>query len=106
MIFLISDIINYSQNANDPLVFSLQIQKINVKEILNFCKAIVKTLLIIQGKENNIYIGCVNDTLLENNRITIVSDSFRIKQLLLIFISNAVKFTRSGSIRISSKVNF
>jgi len=106
MIFLISDIINYSQNTTDALVFSLQIGKINVKEILNFCKALVETLLIIKGKENNIKIVCVNDPLLENNCITLMSDSFRIKQLLLIFISNAVKFTRSGSIRISSKVNF
>jgi len=106
MIFLISDIINYNQNANDTLVFSLQIQKINVKEILNFCKARVETLLIFKGKENNIKIVCVNDPLIENNLITPMSDSFRIKQLLLSFISNLVIFTRSGAIRIIRKVNF
>lgn len=33
------------------------------------------------------------------------TDELRIKQVLLIFISNAVKFTKSGSICMNAKLN-
>jgi len=58
MIFLISDIINFSSNEKDNLDFllkSFKIEKIDLYEIIYFCKEILVTLLIKLKEEKRIF---------------------------------------------------
>ena len=78
----------------------IKIQELCLEEITSFCKSIAQTLLILKGKEKFVKIFEYYD---ENiNDFYLISDSFRIKQILLNFLSNSVKFTKSGRIEINS----
>ena len=96
---LISDIIQYVSN-NIKMI--LNKNEILVREILDFSFNVLKTL--IECNENKI--NKINTTLeIDENvdKMTIVSDENRLKQIFLNFISNAVKFTKSGYIKIQAK---
>ena len=78
---------------------NLKFEKINLREITNFCKEICETLIIGKGKENSVIINDYDEDI-ENYKI--LSDEFRLKQIILNFLSNSVKFTKSGFIKIKS----
>jgi len=78
----------------------IKIEEINLFEIIQFCKEVSETLLISKGKEGSIKIFFSFDEEIHNYKI--ILDEFRIKQILLNFLSNSVKFTKSGYILIKS----
>ena len=101
LIFLITDLTQYCNNLSyeDIQIF---VDKINLKDILNFSFDILNALLCCKSSDNSTKaILNFNDKL---NSYVIKSDEIRIKQILLNFISNAVKFTKCGSITIDTKL--
>jgi len=74
--------------------------ELSLSEITSFCKGVAETLLLSKGKESSIKILYNYDDVIDNYKI--ISDEFRIKQILLNFLSNSVKFTKSGYILIKS----
>jgi len=101
LIFLVSELTQYCNNISYHDVQILA-NKIILKDILKFCFDILNALLLCRNSENST-IGVLKFCEIINYLI-IKSDEIRIKQILLNFISNAVKFTKSGSIEISAKI--
>jgi len=105
-IFLIHDIIDYSKNNKKVSMFNFKREKLDIKEIIEFCKGILETLLISKGKEKSIKIEINIDKKNFQRNFYAYSDTFRIKQILLNFISNSVKFTKSGFIRLNVELAY
>ena len=80
----------------------IQIKEIELQEIAMFSVDITKTLISTKGNEDRINVKNIFDN--EINRLIIKSDEFRLKQILLNYLSNSVKFTRSGFINIRSEI--
>lgn len=104
VIFLISDIIQYS-NINENCELNFNITKLNLKEILNFCYQILLGLLTCNRNKNE---NIAPQLIIEDNidRYNIRGDEIRLKQIILNFISNAVKYTNEGTITLKSKKVF
>ncbi len=101
LIFLVSDIIQFS-SLNDISYINLNLSTLDLKEILNFCFQILNSLLTLNNRKNkNITSELRADKIIEF--LIIESDEIRIKQILLNFISNSVKFTNEGSIIVKAK---
>jgi len=112
VIYLINDIIEYStmhfrnrfdnseniDEGNEEKSFNLEIKPVNLKKITKFCRNVLKTLLINKGKGKYIKVKYEFDERVIN--YDIFSNEFRLKEILLNFISNATKFTKSGFIKI------
>ena len=98
-IFLINDIIQYVSGSNDLKFTKLEI---NTREVLNFCHSVMKTLVECnEAKAHKIETKLLIDD--EIDRRIIISDENRIKQILLNLISNSVKFTHSGYVKLKAK---
>jgi len=82
----------------------LKNDKIYFKEICEFCKDICSTLLIFRYKENygRVKVFCEFEEAVEKKDI--FSDSQKIKQILINFISNSLKYTKKGFIKIRSEL--
>jgi len=113
VIILIQDIIEYSkiftmkkklfdEHKKSPKLINLKISKINLKDIIYFCKDILKTILRTKNKEKYIQINTFFDERIFE--YDILSDELRLKQIFLNLISNAVKFTNTGSIMIQTEL--
>ena len=99
---LISDIIQYVSNS---INLKLNKSEIILKEVLDFGFNVLKTLVECnENKVNKIETMLDNDENVED--IAVLSDENRLKQILLNFISNSVKFTISGFIKIQTKYIF
>jgi len=101
VIFLINDIIDFSK-LNESNKLNLNLEDVNIKQITDFCSDIIQALLINKGKEDKIKVENIFDIKINNHKI--ISDDFRLKQILLNFISNSVKFTKCGFIKINSEI--
>ena len=78
-------------------------KKISLNSLLKFCFDILETLLSCdEQKIKNVKIELKN--YLKNNDVYFKSDEIQVKQILLNFISNSVKFTNYGRISISAKL--
>lgn len=100
--FLISDIIQYADISD---ISDMKINNntvINIKEILSFCFDILNTLMDCnRNKKDNITAHLQIDEII--NYCEIRADEIRLKQILLNFISNAIKFTKNGHIKLKCK---
>lgn len=92
-----NDLTNGNSNVNK---MNIKIEKVNLREIYEFCRDITQTLILSKGRERNVSILNEFDQKIE--LYTLLSDEFRMKQILLNFISNSVKFTKWGFIKIKS----
>jgi len=100
VIFLSSDIVSYLHSHPDNInSIKLDYDKIDFKEISVFCFDILKSILYCSmSKHKKIKTKLIFDKNLDT--ILINSDQKRIKQMLLNFISNSVKFTSEGFIKL------
>ena len=97
--FLINDIIYYTSKE------SIKINKeiIDVSEILLFCYSVSEALIDnMPGNRENVVTIINKDPQID--KYTCISDKTRLKQILLNFISNAVKFTKRGYIIIKASI--
>jgi len=95
LLAIINDILDYSKIEAGKL----DIEKVsfNVPELINNCMAIFTPLA--QKKEL-----ALSSSIAENVPNQVLSDPTRIRQILLNFTSNAIKFTASGRIHISTTI--
>jgi signal transduction histidine kinase/CheY-like chemotaxis protein len=77
-------------------------EDVHVIDILRFVHRILETLLVYKGNSN---IKPLNDFQNNVSDLIINTDPLRLKQILLNLVSNAVKFTKSGYIKLSAKIN-
>jgi len=101
--YLINDI---TQTLNKKLIetYKLNIVEINLRNILEFCFNILKALLrCYDDKTARIQPKFEFDENIENFKI--FSDEVRLKQIILNFLSNSVKFTKKGFIKIEARVS-
>lgn len=102
--FLISDIIHYA-NITDTTDIRIHSSVINITKTLGFCFDILNTLINCnKSKRSSISVHLHIDDII--NYCEIKTDEIRLKQILLNFISNAVKFTKAGSIKLKCKKIF
>lgn len=101
-IFLINDIIQYSSRSGNPSIKILK-ESVDIFSVCSFCLNIQNCLL----KSKSIHSSNVKSLFEFDEEIynfDLVSDETRIKQILLNLISNSVKFTKSGSIKLKAEV--
>jgi len=97
LIFLITDLtqlINQNMNSNIVIIT----EPVFLKSIIEFCFEILNSLLICKNSNNNLNTCIEYDDRID--ALEVISNDIRIKQILLNFISNSVKFTKSGFIKI------
>ncbi len=100
---MVNDIIEYiiSYLRNN---YKNKLEKLDIKDIINFCKNILKSLLITKDKDKDIYILIEYDPIIDDKKFIIYSDSFHIKQILLNFISSSIKFTKTRFIKLKAQL--
>lgn len=101
-IYLINDIISYSNISSKELCLKTSpIQ--NFEETMKFCFSVLTSLLKYStGNKSNIQGQLNYDSNI--NTFTVITDEIRLKQVLLNIISNSVKFTNNGHIKINCYV--
>jgi len=103
VVFLISDIIHFTNKKSLEEVH-IGSEIINLKEISNFGIDVLNSLL----RCNIVKHAAIQSELEFDDRIEsllIKSDDIRIKQIILNFVSNAVKFTKAGLIKLKCTIN-
>ena len=98
-IYLVNDLIQYFSNNSNIKQIKVSKDYVKLKKIINFCFDILKSLISCNEKKSDYVkpILIIEDNLKE---LEIYTDEIRINQILLNFISNAVKFTKCGNIQI------
>jgi len=102
LLFLVNDLINFT-NPEQLESINYFKERINIKSILEFCLNILNALLICKESHKNIKTSIKYDEIIDS--LFVESDEIRVKQILLNYISNSVKFTKAGKIFIESEVN-
>lgn len=98
--YLMSDISHYL-SFQDLSSIRLEKEKIKVNDIIEFVFNILNSLLCFnKSKRDKIKTDVIytKDNFYDIKNISVTVDAFKIKQILLNFISNSVKFTYSGKI--------
>jgi len=101
--FLVTDIIDYSKTDSISNKIELKFNNEKVYKILNFVFDITKTIISMNSNKEKavkpILFSNIND-----QNFVINTDEFRLKQVLLNFASNAIKFTSYGNITLYAKL--
>ena len=98
-IVLINDIIQYVSNS---IHFKVTKIELNLRDVLDFSYNVLKTLVECnESKVNRIKTFLIVDD--EIDKLVIISDENRLKQIILNLVSNAYKFTKCGFIKIVAK---
>lgn len=106
--FLIKDIMSFSKHNSTCLDRGstvLNLEKVKIKDILDFSFQILNSLLLCDEKKSKFiktYFYTSGKSSIDN--LYIYTDEIRLKQILLNFLSNSVKFTHQGSITLKSKI--
>ena len=106
LLFLITDLVHYINLDN---MFNLRVEKekIKLKDIVGFCYDILNTVLCFNKiKKDKIRTELIfsKENSYDTENLVIATDSFKVKQILLNFLSNSIKFTYSGKIIIECKI--
>jgi len=101
-IFLINDVIQYASQT-DINEIRINVDFMDLKEVLNFCFNILKALVKCNENKAN-SIKPLLEIEEEIQSIKLMSDEIRLKQIILNFLSNAVKFTKFGNIKLLAKL--
>jgi len=100
-IILISDIIQYISGLEKKI----KKYELDIREVVTFCNQVLDTLVTCNFfKGNNIKTSLHIDEGIDNVKIT--SNENKLKQILLNFISNSVKFTKKGFIKLIVQYDF
>lgn len=98
MLSLINDIVDYSV-INSEFEFKCEYDSFDLHDLLLFAYRVLKILINCRGLKDFIHpILEINDNVPKN----FCSDEKRVKQILLNLITNSIKFTRRGYIKISA----
>jgi CheY-like chemotaxis protein len=76
---------------------------INLRELSLFCFKVLKSLIKYKGLKEKIKVTSEYDEKID--RISIFSDELRLKQIILNLITNAIKFTKYGFIKLKYEFN-
>ena len=96
--FLIHDVIFY---ASDVKIKIKEQKNADIIEVIEFCFSVLQSLLSLYSKP---VIPILEWDVEELKKYSITTDSFRLKQVLLNFISNAIKFTKKGNIVLKCQI--
>jgi signal transduction histidine kinase len=102
LIILVKDMDFFSQKNSARNEKRIEIDKVNLLDILNFCKDVVIALIKKSHKELNIHFELLKDRNLPTH---IITDEVKLKQVLINLLSNAVKYTITGSIDLKVSVD-
>src|SRR5690606_26306194 len=94
---IINDILDFSKIEAGELI--LESRPVQLDELLSE----VTNLLAHRAAENNVEL--IRNWQKAENLSTVISDSVRLRQILLNLIGNAVKFTKNGTVAIDVKRN-
>jgi signal transduction histidine kinase len=98
LIILIKDMDYFStKNLNMSHCNTVDLEKVNVDKLMQFCQNIVQTLLKKYHKEDHIKFAVEKI----NAPKYILTDEIKLKQIILNLLSNSVKFTMNGKISLS-----
>jgi signal transduction histidine kinase len=100
-IFLVDDIIHYTEM--NRLITKFDKSVINLRELSLFCFKVLKSLIKYKGLKEKIKVTSEYDEKID--RISIFSDELRLKQIILNLITNAIKFTKYGFIKLKYEFN-
>jgi signal transduction histidine kinase/CheY-like chemotaxis protein len=102
LIILVKDMDFFSQKNSGAIEKRIQFDKVNLSDILKFCKDIVLALIKKSHKQQNVSFQVIKDKYLPS---AITTDEIKLKQILINLLSNAVKYTYNGAIHLKITMN-
>ena len=106
VVFLLNDILQVTKKANYNDLFIENQNITNIVGVAEFCFKILEILISFDEKKQNKIQPLLNfeNSKLDLKRINICTDMTKIKQIIINFITNAVKYTERGKISITCRV--